>query len=287
MTDLGANPAAPGSGLHTLYSKAGGVYVRDPAGVVAGPIGSAGASTLDALTDVDTSTVPPTNTQVLAFQSSSGLWKPAAPSGGGGGSVGYPDALPASPNASDEEFLTTPSGWTTFGSLDAFNITDFPGAGLHVLKNATGVYNLHGQLKPIPSMPFFMWWKVPDIQADTNYQELGSTLSAAGIDGPFFVWGGLVPSNLYGYGIFNTRTNRSAWGGDYGLGRRFQYCGIMVTSTTNLATYVSDSGFIWRPVQTGINPGFTITQFGPFVTGHDNSVIVDGVIKFIRFRAAV
>lgn len=201
------------------------------------------------------------------------------------GLAGSPDIPPG--GATDEEFTSTPSGWTDFGTLDAFNITDYPGAGVHILKNATGGFTLHGKLKAIPSMPFFMWWKLADIRADANYQELGSVLSAAGTNGPFLVFGGLVNLNNYGYATFSTRTNRSGWGGDMGLGQFYPYCGLMVHSSANVDTYVSKSGLIWRPVQTGINPGFTITQFGPFVTGQDNSVLVNGVLQFIRFRASV
>lgn len=47
-------------------------------------VGSGGATTLDGLTDVDTSTVAPTNGQVLKFDSTAGLWKPGADATGGG-----------------------------------------------------------------------------------------------------------------------------------------------------------------------------------------------------------
>lgn len=41
-------------------------------------VGSGGATTLDGLTDVDTSTVAPTNGQILVFSSSTGLWTPGS-----------------------------------------------------------------------------------------------------------------------------------------------------------------------------------------------------------------
>jgi hypothetical protein len=42
LTDQGADPSAPASGEHLLYTKSGGVYVRDPGGTVVGPLGSGG-----------------------------------------------------------------------------------------------------------------------------------------------------------------------------------------------------------------------------------------------------
>lgn len=43
------------------------------------------ALALDSLTDVDTTTTPPTDGQALVFDSASGLWKPGTVGGGGGG----------------------------------------------------------------------------------------------------------------------------------------------------------------------------------------------------------
>ena len=43
--DKASDARTPGSGRHTFYAKAGGLYVRDSAGVVVGPLGSAGSPT--------------------------------------------------------------------------------------------------------------------------------------------------------------------------------------------------------------------------------------------------
>jgi hypothetical protein len=50
-------------------------------------VGAGGATTLDGLTDVDTSTTPPTDGQALLFQNSSGLWKPGTVASGSGALV--------------------------------------------------------------------------------------------------------------------------------------------------------------------------------------------------------
>lgn len=60
--------------------------------------GGGGATELDDLTDVDTATTPPSDGDVLTYDNGSSLWVPAAPSGGGGGTV-HTDAH-ASPPAS-------------------------------------------------------------------------------------------------------------------------------------------------------------------------------------------
>lgn len=259
-------PVAPPSGTVPSGSAVGDLLVWD--GAAWSPLSVSG-----------------TNGRVLTEDSGETLGLKFAASAGGG--LASPDDIPASPSADDIEFSSTLGTWTAHGTLDAFNITDYPGLGVHILKTATGGFTLHGEFAAIPAggFPFFVWWKIEDMQWDAAYQECGVALAAAGTNGPYFVWGGLATNN-YGWAIYNTRTSRSTWGGDIGIVRH-AYCGIMATSTTNLATYISENGTLWRAVSTGINPGFTITQFGPFVTGQDNSVKVDAIMRFIRFRASV
>lgn len=64
-------PITPSSAPTTEYQIANKKYVDD-AIVAAG----GGASTLDALTDVDVSTVAPTNGQVLTYNDTAGQWEP-------------------------------------------------------------------------------------------------------------------------------------------------------------------------------------------------------------------
>jgi len=60
-------------------------YIGSASGNILVNGGAGGASTLDALTDVDTSTTSPTDGQVLKYNSASGLWKPASDNTGSGG----------------------------------------------------------------------------------------------------------------------------------------------------------------------------------------------------------
>lgn len=53
FTDQGSDPAAGATGTHTVYTKAGGVYVEDPSGTVVGPLGTGGGGVTDLLTGND------------------------------------------------------------------------------------------------------------------------------------------------------------------------------------------------------------------------------------------
>jgi len=55
--------------------------------ITSGGVAVGGATTIDGLTDVDTSTVAPTDGQVLAWDNTASKWEPAT-SGGGGGGIG-------------------------------------------------------------------------------------------------------------------------------------------------------------------------------------------------------
>lgn len=82
----GTDAIQPGELVIGRESSAAKLYTLDSAGnvvIVAG--GSGGATSIDELTDVDTSTTPPSSGQILSWD---GLnWVPADQTGGGGGSV--------------------------------------------------------------------------------------------------------------------------------------------------------------------------------------------------------
>ena len=93
-----------------------------------------GASDLDDLTDVDVTTTPPNDGEVLAFDTADSLWKPAAPTGGGladQGTFTYLDATEgAAPSApasgfariyakSDGRIYSKDDAGTEYGPFDA------------------------------------------------------------------------------------------------------------------------------------------------------------------------
>lgn len=75
----------PVADIDATGTPSGSTYLRGD-GTWSTPAGG-GASDLDDLTDVDVSTVPPTDGQSLVFDTADNLWKPATVSGGGGGAV--------------------------------------------------------------------------------------------------------------------------------------------------------------------------------------------------------
>ncbi len=101
--------------------------------------GSGGATTLDGLTDVDTTTTPPTDGQALLYDNASSQWLPGTVSGGGAGANEEiytrfdPDAPPSSASVYDDEFddssLDT-SKWTEWDYASEGTVSE----GAHGLK---------------------------------------------------------------------------------------------------------------------------------------------------------
>lgn len=87
--EQGSDPATPASGLWELYCKSGGIYLRNSAGTVLGPLGTGGG------TGGNVSTLPSGNITI--------------------GSLALADRPPTSPGTYDEEFEgtadTLPTNW--------------------------------------------------------------------------------------------------------------------------------------------------------------------------------
>ncbi|SIN72923.1 hypothetical protein [Agromyces cerinus] len=118
-TTIGA--ATPADGDVLTYDTVTGWGSAAPTG------GGGGTSDLDDLTDVDVSTVPPTDGQSLVFDTADNLWKPATVSGGGGGATtldGLTDVTVTSVAAND--YLRYDSGtsqWVNVAGVPASHIT--------------------------------------------------------------------------------------------------------------------------------------------------------------------
>ena len=80
------------------------------------PSGGGGATTIDGLTDVDTTTAAPSDGQVLTWVNANSQWEPATPSGGGGSSTleGLTDTNFSTAPVSDVNFTSFDGGQTTF-----------------------------------------------------------------------------------------------------------------------------------------------------------------------------
>jgi len=263
---------------HTVAKQA----VRHAAPIVAGDFGIV----------LNTGTTPP----ALLF----GL--PALGGGGGGGNVstgatvtigelaGSPERTPASPSATDDEFETL-SGWTTLGTLDTSNVTDFP-SHWHVKRVNAGVA-IDGIYKAAPSMPFTVTAKLKasNVAGGANYNMAGILLteSSPGKCTTF----GLVSNTATYYASIYRWTNRTtlATNIDTSLAvstlynNQFPYLRLVVASSTDISAYVSRDGFLWIAVtsQQNVTSGLTIANVGLAIGDAAAAGTVEAAFDWIRF----
>ena len=195
------------------------------------------------------------------------------------GLSGSPDRLPASPSAYDDEFDAL-TGWTTLGTLDVLNVTDFP-SHLH-MKRAVTSWDTDGIYKAIPSMPFTVTAKIADCRYEANYQFHGLMLGEAS-PGKLFMFGPIWVNgpHVY-YTVWNSRTSRSSTL-DADVGGLMRWIRMIVTSSTSVQCQYSRDGLIWLNYGTAQNPGFTIGSVGLAGNTNDLSGTVDGFFDWIRF----
>jgi hypothetical protein len=114
-----------------------GQYLKwDGSNFVASTV-TAGASSIDALTDVDTTTSAPSNGDVLTWSGTDSEWAPAAPSGGGSGATIEMFKLNYATNGNLDTVTNTTSGVSatitsaTGGTVDiTFGSTNYPPANM-------------------------------------------------------------------------------------------------------------------------------------------------------------
>lgn len=113
--------------------------------------GGGGATTIDDLTDVDTSTVAPTDGQVLTWDNAAGQWEPADATGGGATSLAdLTDTSISSPATGEYLRYSTGIGWRD----TRLDITDdpFPGLGGDLAMSSYSLTDTQGnniKIKPI------------------------------------------------------------------------------------------------------------------------------------------
>lgn len=266
------------------------------AGVVASGTGTtktitiSGASVADIL---DLPTAETTATKVLAPDGAGGVEFRAEAGGGGSdlvqvasgaGSVvipglkASPDVVPASPNAADDEFGAL-SGWTTLGTLDVSNVTDFA-SHVHIGRTA-GAWRCDGIYKATPSTPFTVTAKLADHLAINDYRQAAlfvgaATPGAALTFGPYFETSQKISRQLWG-----SPTSRTSYVMTAGAPGPI-YLRMVVTSSTDVVCWYSYSGLLYQLAFATTNPGFTIGSVG-FVMSDYYGAKVEAAFDWIRF----
>ena len=193
------------------------------------------------------------------------------------GLAGSPDVVPASPSSYDDEFESL-SGWTTLGSLNTSNVTDFP-SHWHVKKATIGL-QIHGIYKAAPSTPFTVTAKFSDIMYAGNYNEYGLAL---GDSTPTAWWSMSLSVYPSPWSIQNdVWTNNTSRSGatNYSQYDQPRYLRLIVNSSTSVDVRVSMNGLIWDPVVNALNPGFA-SKVGIVVSA--NGVDAEAAVDWIRF----
>jgi len=267
------HPSAPASGHVLLYFVTGtanpGMFVEDSAGNKYGPFitGSSGGSGSDLV------------------KVSSGIGTVVIP-----GLAGVPDKVPTSPNAADDEFDAL-SGWTTLGTLDTSNVTDYP-SNWHAKRTNAGVA-IDGIYKTSPSMPFTVTAKISasNLTPGANYNMIGILLTETS-PGKCTTFG-LVSNGGTIYASIYRWTNRTTLATNidtstsvsYLYVNQFPYIRIVVTASNNISTYLSRDGIIWQAVsgQQNVDSGLTVANVGLAIGDAAAAGTVESVFDWIRF----
>jgi len=273
---VAAAPGTPAAGKLRLYAKTGKVLaVKDDAGVET-VLGAGGGGGSDLV------------------QTASGAGSVYVP-----GLRGSPDRIPTSPSAFDDEF-TALSGWTTLGTLDTSNVTDFP-SHWHV-KRTNGALGLDGIYKTAPSMPFTVTAKLnasnlPQFSAGTasgaNYHTAAILLTEASpgkcLTFGFTVNAAVIYTTLYRW---TTRasfaTNVDASTGVSSLTaptNTWPYIRLVVASSTDVSGFISRDGFLWFPTvgQQNLTTNLTVANVGLAICDPGSGSTIEAVFDWIRF----
>lgn len=265
------------------------VHALDPAGATDGQVpkydaaagrvvwatGGGGATTLDALTDVDTTTTPPASGQVLKFNGT--VWAPAADSTGtGGGGSGYPpgsaDVPPAVANAKDDEFDgTSTATWiATPTAPNVANVNSTVPHGLYMKATGSGS-TLVGRYQAAPSFPFTITTKLTGTTARQNFMRGGGIIllpsaptnaSAATYFGPVYNSTGIEFVRIAYTNMSTFGSQSTLVGPRWGVPAPQMYLRAVVTSATAVSFYASHDGRIWTPLNAGYTNPFSIANIG-------------------------
>lgn len=201
------------------------------------------------------------------------------------GMEGSSDRVPASPSSYDDEFEGY-SGWTSFGTLDVANASDFP-SHLHLKRNAVDSQALDGIYKTAPTAPFTVTTKLADMLFDVQYHFAGLVVGD-GTPGKMMtaaVWyvGGVPYTNV------STWTNRTTRSANTDTANTYNwyapiYLRLVVNSATSFHFETSKNGMVWRRVATAYNPSLaSIAVVGIVQGGWNAGITMESVFDWVRF----
>lgn len=202
----------------------------------------------------------------------------------------------------DDEFNTTDTsdpitgGWTSFNSPDGLNANSTAKSHLYIKKNANATVQVTGVVKAIPSMPFTVTTKLTGhTMGRHDYVRVGGLfVCASNSSSPGKILAVHVNHDSGKTGrwscsavIYTNPTTFSSIDGEItdldGLMHLPLYYRLLVTSSTDISSYVSTDGVIWTLVKASTNPSFTVAGVGLMVDPEQANYNVEGVYDWIRF----
>lgn len=194
----------------------------------------------------------------------------------------------------DDEFDTTDTsdpmtGWTTLGSPTSHNINSTVKSHYYVKKNAASGTAMAGIYKASPSAPFTVTAKLSDCTfVPSGWGKTALFIAEASPGKVEAIELGTYSSNIWRLAVesYTSPTSSASavvswqWDNVYAPP---MYLRIIVTSTTNVAYYVSRNGLVWKSLTTGRNPSFTVGAVGIAGWPENASVDYEAVWDWIRF----
>lgn len=209
------------------------------------------------------------------------------------GLVGSPDVRVAGTN--DDEFDTTDTsdpmtGWTTLGTPTAHDINNTVKSHYYLQKSAASGDVAYGIYKACPTIPFTMTAKLAAANITANFNSAGIFVAEAA-PGKLLTFAMVHNSSAFGTAPnigahVDLWTNRTTYGSNVTTKQGPDapiYLRIVVTSSSNIAFYYSKDGMVWRLLQSGYNPSFTVGAVGLHVNANNASAGVEALYDWVRF----